>query len=121
MSYTEHKKEYSNAKACEACALKPQCTKAKKRVVVRSFHEDAREAMHQRATGDPKWMKLRRCVVEHPFGTMKWMMGYPRFLLYGLTKAKAELALSVLCYNLKRTTAILEVPALLRALRPAAA
>jgi len=121
VSYTEQKKDYSNPKACPACALKPQCTRAKKRVVVRSFHEDAREAMHRRATGDPIWMKLRRCLVEHPFGTMKWMMGYPRFLLRGLTKAKAELALSVLCYNLKRVTAILGAPALLQALSPAAA
>jgi transposase len=121
VSYTEQKKEYSNPKACPACALRPQCTRANKRVVVRSFHEDAREAMHRRATGDPKWMKLRRCVVEHPFGTMKWMMGYPRFLLRGLTKAKAELALTVLCYNLKRTITILGVPALLQALQPAPA
>ena len=74
--------------------------------------------MHRRATGDPKWMKLRRCVVEHPFGTMKWMMGYPRFLLRGLTKAKAELALTVLGYNLKRTITILGIPALLQALQP---
>ncbi len=46
------------------------------------------------------------------------MMGYPRFLLRGLPKAKAELALMVLAFNLKRTIAIRGVPRLLAALRP---
>ena len=120
-SRTEAKAEYWNAAACAPCGLKAQCTGAAKRVVVRGFHEDAREAMHQRAAGDPKWMKLRRAIAEHPFAGVKWLMGYPRFLLSGLAKAKSELALSVTSYNLKRAITILGVPALLKALRPAAA
>jgi len=121
VSYTEEKKEFWNAKACQGCALKPQCTKAARRSIVRSFHEDARETMHRRAKSDPKWMRLRQSVVEHPFATLKWMMAYPRFLVRGLVKAKAELALGVLCYNLKRAIAILGVPQLLLALRAAPA
>ncbi|WP_315831270.1 IS1182 family transposase [Bradyrhizobium prioriisuperbiae] len=104
--------------ACRGCALKPQCTSGKRRVVVRGFHEDAREAMHRRAVADPTWMKLRRETAEHPFGTMKWLMGLPRFLLRGLKKAKAELALGVLSYNLKRTINALGVLPLLQRLRP---
>ena len=107
VSQTEQKKEYWNAKACRGCPLKSQCTKAGKRSIVRSFYEDARQTMHQRAKSDPQWMKLRMSLVEHPFGTMKWMMGYPRFLLRGSLKAKAELALAVLGYNLKRAISIL--------------
>ena len=34
--------------------------------------------------------------VEHPLGTIRWMMGNPRFLLRELKKAKAELAFTVL-------------------------
>jgi hypothetical protein len=119
-SETQKKKEYTT-KACGTCPLKPQCTKAARRVIVRDFHEDAREAMHRRATADPIWMKRRRETVEHPFGTMKWLMAHPRFLVRGLKKAKAELALGVLCYNLKRVTNILGVKALLEALQPAPA
>ncbi len=119
VSHTEQKKDYWNAKACQACPLKPQCTRAAKRTVVRSFHEDAREAMHQRAMSDPKWMKQRRELAEHPFGTLKWLMGDPRFLVRGLRKAKAELALGVLSYNLKRVINIVGVAALLQALQPA--
>ncbi len=94
---------------------------AGKRVISRSFFEDDREAMHQRARNDPRWMKLRRETVEHPFGTIKWMMGVPRFLLRGIKKAKAEMALGVMGYNLKRAINILGVLALLAALKAAPA
>ena len=114
-SHTQKKKEYTS-RACGACALKAQCTNTARRVIVRHFYEDEREAMHRRAVADPIWMKRRRATVEHPFGTMKWLMAGPRFLVKGLKKAKAELALGVLCYNLKRVTNILGVQALLGAL-----
>ena len=120
VSQTEQQKKYWTT-ACPSCPSKGQCTKSTQRVVVRSFHEDAREAMHRRAKSDPAWMKLRRNLVEHPFGTMKWLMGLPRFLLRGLRKAKAELALAVLAFNMKRTMNIRGVPALLRALHAASA
>ena len=74
--------------------------------------------MHRRVLEDPTFMKRRRELVEHPFGTIKWMLGYPRFLLRGLTKAKAELALAVLGFNIKRSIAIRGVPALLAGLQP---
>lgn len=119
-SHTQKKKEYTS-KACGGCRLKPQCTKTAGRVIVRGFHEDAREAMHRRAIADPAFMKRRRETVEHPFGTMKWLMAHPRFLVRGLKKAKAELALGVLSYNLKRVITILGVPALLQALEPSPA
>ena len=48
-------------------------------------------------------------------------MAHPRFLVRGLVKAKAELALGVVCYNLKRVITILGVPALLEALQPSPA
>ena len=119
-SQTQQKKEYTT-KACGGCPLKPQCTEAARRVIVRDFYEDAREAMHRRASADPIWMKHRRETAEHPFGTMKWLMAHPRFLVKGLRKAKAELALGVLSYNLKRVINILGVPALLQALQPSTA
>src|SRR5215475_7760531 len=116
-SKTRRKKEY-RTQACPTCPLKSQCSEAARRVIVRSFHEDDREAMHQRAMADPSWMKLRREVAEHPFGTLKWLMGIPRFLVRGLLKAKAELALSITGYNLKRLIEIKSVPTLLKELQP---
>jgi transposase len=115
VSHTEQKKKYW-CTACAGCALKPHCTGAAKRMIVRHFYEDARQAMHQRAMSDPAWMAHRREMVEHPYGTIKWLMGYPRFLIRGLKKAKAELALVVMSYNFKRIINILGVAALLKAL-----
>jgi transposase len=119
-SQTKQKKEY-RSQACGTCPLKAQCTDTARRVIVRHFNEDAREAMHRRAVVAPIWMQRRRETVEHPFGTMKWLMAGPRFLVKGLKKAKAELALGVLSYNFKRVINILGVPALLQALAPYAA
>jgi transposase len=118
ISQSEEKTHY-RTEVCGSCEMKAKCTKADNRVIVRSFYEEAMQAMHQRATEDPAWMKQRRAIVEHPFGTLKWLMGYPRFLVRGLKKAKAELALGVLSYNLKRVINILGVNALLKALQPA--
>jgi transposase len=114
-SRTKQQKEYASL-ACGTCALKAQCTNTARRVIVRHFFEDDRQAMHERAVADPIWMRSRRATVEHPFGTMKWLMAGPRFLVRGLKKAKSELALGVLCYNLKRVINILGVPAMLKAL-----
>jgi transposase len=117
VSHPEQKKKYW-CTACAGCALKPQCTGAAKRMIVRHFYEDARQAMHQRAMSDPAWMAHRREMVEHPYGTIKWLMGYPRFLVRGLKKAKAELALAVMSYNFKRAISILGVAVVLHALQP---
>jgi transposase len=116
-SHTQKKTEYTT-QACRTCPLRPQCTTSAQRVIVRSFYEDDREAMHQRAMENPLWMKLRREIAEHPFGTIKWLMGLPRFLVRGLRKAKSELALGVLCYNLKRLIAVKGTSVLLKALQP---
>ncbi len=46
--------------------------------------------------------KLRLCLSEHPFGTVKWYHGAHYLLCKGIEKATAELGLSFLAYNLKR-------------------
>ena len=107
-------RSYVNLRACRDCPLRQQCTKRSYRRVTHTKHEAAIDAMHQRAVSDPKWMNLRRELAEHPFGTIKWMLGHQRFLLRGLIKAKAELALAVLCYDMKRVVNLIGVPDLLR-------
>ena len=115
-SQTQHNQHYWTD-ACTACALKAQCTKSPHRVIVRSFFEADMAAMHERAMSDPKWMRQRRCLAEHPFGTMKWMTGMPRFLMRGLRNVRGKFALSVLTYNLKRVVNLLGVATLLAQLR----
>ena len=54
-------------------------------------------------------MRQRRETVEHPFGTMKARMGATHFLTKTLPKVAAEMALSVLAYNLTRVMNIIGI------------
>jgi len=101
---------------CGACALKPQCTSSRRRIVHRHVHEAALQRMHQRAT--PAIMQLRRRTVEYPFALLKYaILGHPRFLLRGLEGARCEVALAVMAYNLKRMLNLMGGAALQTALQ----
>lgn len=89
-------------KACPTCPLKAQCTTGKHRSVSRHRHEDALARMNARVEADPGLMRLRGCVAEPPFGTIKRMMAGGRMLMRGLANAATEIALSVLAYNIRR-------------------
>lgn len=60
-------------------------------------------------------MRIRSEVVEHPFGTMKMRMGATHFLCKTLPKVAAEMALTVLGYNLTRVINIVVVKRMLEA------
>jgi hypothetical protein len=57
-----------------------------------------------------------RRTVEHPFGTIKARMGATYFLTKTLPKVAAEMALSVLAYNLTRVMNIVGIKPLMGAL-----
>lgn len=101
--------------SCASCPLKAQCTTAKRRYVSRHDHEAASLRMTLRLTAAPAIMKRRAATVEHPFGNLKFaIMGNAgRFLLRGLEGARAEMALAVCAYNLKRSFNTLGASALL--------
>src|SRR3954468_11990770 len=88
--------------ACQNCSLKSQCTTGPERRITRWEHEHLLEAVQQRLDANPQAMRQRRETVEHPFGTMKARMGATHFLTKTLPKVAAEMALSVLAYNLTR-------------------
>ena len=46
-------------------------------------------------------------MVEHPIGTLKRRIDGDRFLVGGLQKVKAEMALAVTAYNMTRTINVL--------------
>ncbi len=56
---------------------------------------------------DREKLQTRKNTVEHPFGTIKWYDGAHYFLLKGKKKVGAEMALSFLFYNLRRTLSII--------------
>jgi hypothetical protein len=107
---------YYSTSACRACPLKPQCTRNKEnRRITRWVHEDLLEAMQHRVTANPEKVRLRKSIVEHPFGTIKRCMDQGYFLTRGLAKVRAEMRLTALAYNLKRVITILGVKQLIAA------
>src|SRR3979409_787647 len=102
--------------ACKNCSIKSQCTPGSKRRITRWEHEHLLDAVQQRLDANPLAMRLRRETVEHPFGTMKARMGATHFLTKTLPKVAAEMALSVLAYNLTRVMNILGIKPLMAAI-----
>ncbi|MGH2619750.1 MAG: IS1182 family transposase [Anaerolineales bacterium] len=110
-------RRYYTTPACARCTLKPRCTRDPGgRRISRWAYEDLLEDMQRRVRASPEKMKLRKQLVEHPFGTIKraWNQGY--FLTKGLDSVNTEMSLTVLAYNLKRVIQILGVPRMMEAL-----
>lgn len=58
-------------------------------------------------------LKKRKCVVEHPFGTIKRWCDGSYILMKSKIKANADLSLSFLAYNMKRAIKIIGVERLI--------
>ena len=102
--------------ACARCPLKSQCTTGPERRITRWEHEHLLEAVQQRLDSNPRAMRQRRETVEHPFGTIKARMGATHFLTRTLPKVAAEMALSVLGYNLTRVMNIIGIKSMMAAI-----
>lgn len=61
--------------ACQNCSLESQCTTGPERRIPRWEHEHLLDAVQRRLDANPLAVRLRREIVEHPFGTMKARMG----------------------------------------------
>jgi transposase len=108
---------YANPAACRECGLKRQCTRNKRgRRITRWVDEHLLEAMQARVQAEPEKVGLRKQLAEHPFGTIKHAWNQGHFLTRGLPNVRAEMALTVLAYNLKRAIKILGVSWMVQAL-----
>ena len=92
--------KYYATSACSRCALKPKCTRNKSgRRITRWVDEDLLEEMERRVRVHPEKMKLRKCLAEHPFGTLKHHWDQRHFLTRKLPNVRAEMALTTLAYR----------------------
>ena len=66
----------------------------------RTDHAKMKVVIHIRTPAER--LKQRKCLSEHPFGTVKWYHGAHYLLCKGKEKASAEMGLSFLAYNLIR-------------------
>jgi hypothetical protein len=102
---------------CKSCELRSRCSINKKgiRSIKRWVDEAILEAMARRIAEHPEKVELRKCLVEHPFGTIKRAMNQGYFLMRGLSKVGAETSLTILAYNLRRVMNILGVRKMMEA------
>lgn len=116
---TERKKvrmRYYGTAACKRCHLRTRCTKRRRgRLIKRLVDEAVLERMAKRLKESPEKMKLRKQLVEHPFGTIKRGMSQGYFLLKGMKKVVAEMSLTVMAYNIKRVLNLLGVQEMIKA------
>ena len=102
---------------CPNCEIRSQCTSSKYRRISRWEHESTVEAAEARLDREPERMRVRRETAEHPFGTLKFWMGYTHFQMRTLKHVSTEMSLHVLAYNLKRMINIMGVRPLLEVMR----
>ncbi len=102
---------------CSDCPIKDKCTKSKKgrAIKVNVNHEwinNYREWIEKKENKEK--VKERKTIVEHPFGTIKMMMGKFCFLLRKKHKVQIEVDLYSTAYNLKRLINIEDIEYLLQ-------
>jgi len=102
---------------CKTCPLKDRCTPSQQRRVTRWEHQDVLDDIQEQLERSPHAMRIRRCSVEHPFGTIKSWMGATHFMTKGLERVKTEMSLHVLAYNVKRLMSLLGVAGMMEAIR----
>jgi transposase len=90
---------------CAVCPVRSQCTTSKHGRIVHRYHNQAwREGFAERMkrTSSKAMSLLRKCLVEHPFGTIKLMGGKLPLLLRGAAKVATEINLYATAYNFIR-------------------
>lgn len=117
---TWHRKHWTfvyGTPACRGCPVRHLCTTNRQgRRIYRSDQEQVFDRLRERNAQNPQKLKIRQCLSEHPFGTIKHAWNQGHFLLRGLEKVKGESSLSILAYNIKRAISIVGVPTLVRSL-----
>ena len=108
---------YYDSRVCRDCPVRMRCTRGAYRKLTVHEHDELIAAARSRLRARPEMMAQRRALVEHPFGTLKFWLGYRAFLTRGLEMVGAEFSLSCLAYNFRRALNVLGVAPLLEAMR----
>lgn len=92
---------------CAGCPLRDKCTTSKTgRMLIRKHNEKQVQEYKKSLKSNKAKEKIskRKGIVEHPYGTIKMLMGKFNFLLTGKEKIQIEIDLYSMVYNLKRVT-----------------
>ena len=103
------------SRLCDSCLVRGKCTRNKRgRYMFRGEYDGAVDRLRARletSEGKEK-CRLRRTIVEHPFGTIKRAFNQGYLLLKGFRKVKGEVEFTMLAYNMRRVINIFGVEAL---------
>ena len=98
-------------KACVDCPSKELCTpKSKYRYIARLEFDDYADEVDAFTRENYDLYSKRKCLVEHPFGTVKRALGFTYFLTRGTENVRTESFLHFLAYNMKRLINIFNTP-----------
>ena len=106
-------------KQCSECAVRHDCTTSKKgRIIYRRLNGEWLNAYKEKMKTKEfrEKFKKRKCVAEHPFGTLRYLMGQIPILLRSKEKVQVEIDLYATGYNLTRLKNVEFVPILLKKL-----
>ena len=98
------RRNFHNKTACAECPHREKCAAGNCgfRTVTRGQYSKICDEVDQRTRENMATYRLRKQIVEHPFGTVKHAMNGGYFLLRTRRKVRTEIALLFLGYNLKR-------------------
>ena len=96
-------------KACMACPVKNQCSKAKYgKGIQRSEYQEYIKKNKERIKKNKDYYRRRQAIVEHPYGTIKRQWGFNYILTKkGKDRASADVGLMFVAYNIRRIMNIL--------------
>ena len=104
---TNHYKIYSGS-SCSSCPFIDKCTKSiHGRSIKRNVNEDKLLQFDNSYKSNSSLYKLRKALVEHPFGTIKRSLGLTHVFIKGLDRVSSWASSVFLAYNLKRVINIL--------------
>ena len=106
-----------STKSCSNCPYRNNCTKSSSgRSIKRNINEDKIIQIDNEYKKDSSFYRLRKCLVEHPFGTIKRSLGLTHVYIKGLNRISSWSSSVFLVYNLKRVINILGFDKLMEAI-----
>jgi transposase len=93
---------------CRYCVSNKECTKNPEgRIIFRWIYEEILDDMRERINKEKWKVKIRQCLIEHVFGTIKRNFNQEYFLTRGKDNVSGEMGLTALAYNMRRVLNII--------------
>ena len=114
---------FRNGRACSKCLCK--CSNErykrfemmmKKSEYIKEYNDKNLHVKQITVSSDKEILKQRKCIAEHPFGTIKRAMESGYMLTKGKQSVSGELSLTFLAYNFKRAVNIIGAKRMIEAI-----